>query len=391
MPTLNLEHIVNTLRQVLPDKSHFIPLHEPQFKGQEWKYVKECLDTGWVSTAGKFVEQFEAKLVDYTKAKYAIAVNNGTAALHVALHLVGVQEGDEVLMPTLTFVATANTVAYCKAIPHFVDSEEKTLGIDPNKLAEYLHKIADVREGGCFNQQTGRRIKAMIPMHTFGHPVQIEQLLQICQQYQLTLVEDAAESLGSSYQGKHTGTWGKISVLSFNGNKVVTTGGGGALLTNDESLAKLAKHLTTTAKLPHKWEYRHDQIGFNYRLPNINAALGCAQMERLSYFVEQKRLLADRYKQAFKNIEGIHFFTEPEGARSNYWLNVLLLDEPHASLRDPLLELTNRHKIMTRPIWTPMHQLKMFQQAPQMDLTTAEALSRRLINIPSSAILGEEA
>lgn len=390
MSTLNLENVVNTLRQVLPDISNFIPLHEPQFKGQEWKYVKECLDTGWVSTAGKFVEQFEAKLVDYTKAKYAIAVNNGTAALHVALHLVGVQEGDEVLMPTLTFVATANTVAYCKAIPHFVDSEEKTLGIDPNKLAEYLHKIADVREGGCFNRQTGRRIKAMIPMHTFGHPVQIEQLLQICQQYQLTLVEDAAESLGSSYQGKHTGTWGKISVLSFNGNKVVTTGGGGALLTNDESLAKLAKHLTTTAKLPHKWEYRHDQIGFNYRLPNINAALGCAQMERLPYFVEQKRLLADRYKQEFLNIEGILFFTEPEGARSNYWLNVLLLDEPHASLRDPLLELTNRQKIMTRPIWTPMHQLKMFQQAPQMDLTTAESLSRRLINIPSSAILGND-
>ena len=390
MSTLNLENVVNTLRQVLPDISNFIPLHEPQFKGQEWKYVKECLDTGWVSTAGKFVEQFEAKLVDYTKAKYAIAVNNGTAALHVALHLVGVQEGDEVLMPTLTFVATANTVAYCKAIPHFVDSEEKTLGIDPNKLAEYLHKIADVREGGCFNRQTGRRIKAMIPMHTFGHPVQIEQLLQICQQYQLTLVEDAAESLGSSYQGKHTGTWGKISVLSFNGNKVVTTGGGGALLTNDESLAKLAKHLTTTAKLPHKWEYRHDQVGFNYRLPNINAALGCAQMERLPYFVEQKRLLADRYKQEFLNIEGILFFTEPEGARSNYWLNVLLLDEPHASLRDPLLELTNRQKIMTRPIWTPMHQLKMFQQAPQMDLTTAESLSRRLINIPSSAILGND-
>lgn len=388
MPRLNLEHIVNTLRQVLPDISNFIPLHEPQFKGQEWKYVKECLDTGWVSTAGKFVEQFEAKLVDYTKAKYAIAVNNGTAALHVALHLVGVQEGDEVLIPSLTFVATANTVAYCKAIPHFVDSEEKTLGIDPNKLAEYLHKVAEVREGGCFNQQTGRRIKAMVPMHTFGHPVQIEQLLQICQQYQLTLVEDAAESLGSFYQGKHTGNWGKISVLSFNGNKVVTTGGGGALLTNDESLAKLAKHLTTTAKLSHNWEYRHDQIGFNYRLPNINAALGCAQMERLSYFVEQKRLLADRYKQAFLNIEGILFFTEPEGARSNYWLNVLLLDEHHASFRDPLLELTNSQKIMTRPIWTPMHQLKMFQQAPQMDLTTAESLSRRLINIPSSAILG---
>jgi len=378
--------ILTALRQVLPQKP-FISLHEPSFAGNEWIYVKECLDTGWVSSVGKFVDRFEQQLADYAGVKRAVAVVNGTAALHVCLRLVGVEQGDEVLMPTLTFIATANAVSYCGAIPHFVDSEEKTLGLDPAKLADYLGEIAEVRPQGCFNKATGRRIKAVVPMHAFGHPVDLDPLLEVCNRYQIELVEDAAESLGSYYKGRHTGNWGKVSALSFNGNKVITTGGGGAILTNDEELGKFAKHLTTTAKVPHKWLFVHDQIGYNYRLPNLNAALGCAQMEELPGFLTAKRKLAQAYRHAFTGIEGVRFFNEPDFAQSNYWLNVMLLDQAFAHQRDALLEATNNQGIMTRPAWTLMHKLPMFSHCPCMDLASAENIESRLINIPSSAVL----
>ncbi len=379
--------ILAALRQVLPDSS-FLPLHEPSFSGNEWAYVKECLDTGWVSSVGKFVDRFEQQLADYTGVKRAVAVVNGTAALHVCLQLAGVEPGDEVLVPTLTFIATANAVSYCGAVPHFVDSEEKTLGIDPAKLDAYLADIAELRPGGCFNKESGRRIKAVLPMHTFGHPVDLDPLLDICERYRLELVEDAAESLGSTYKGRHTGHWGKVSALSFNGNKIMTTGGGGAILTNDEELGELAKHLTTTAKVPHKWLFVHDRIGYNYRLPNLNAALGCAQMEELPDFIAAKRKLAQTYRKAFENVEGVRFFVEPDFARSNYWLNVLILDTPFANQRDSLLEATNGAGIMTRPAWTLMHKLPMFADCPRMGLNNAESMESRLINIPSSAVLG---
>lgn len=379
--------ILAALHQVLPEKS-FLSLHEPSFAGNEWVYVKECLDTGWVSSVGKFVDRFEQQLADYTGVKRAVAVVNGTAALHVCLRLVGVEPGDEVLIPTLTFIATANAVSYCGAIPHFVDSEEKTLGLDPAKLADYLADIAEIRPRGCFNKASGRRIKAVVPMHAFGHPVDLDPMVEVCERYRLELVEDAAESLGSFYKDRHTGNWGKVSALSFNGNKVITTGGGGAILTNDEELGKFAKHLTTTAKVPHKWLFVHDQIGYNYRLPNINAALGCAQMEELPGFLVAKRKLAQEYRHAFKGIEGVSFFNEPDFARSNYWLNVLLLDKQFAHQRDVLLDTANSQGIMTRPAWTLMHKLPMFADCPRMDIAMAENLESRLVNIPSSAVLG---
>ncbi|MFC4768242.1 LegC family aminotransferase [Effusibacillus consociatus] len=378
------ESILDAIKSCVPNDRDFIGLHEPHFSGNEWAYVKECLDTGWVSSVGKFVDQFEEKLAEFTGVKRAVAVVNGTAALHVCLKLVGVEANDEVLLPTFTFIATANAIAYCGAIPHFVDSEEKTLGLDPLKLDLYLKDIAEIRPEGCFNKYTRRRIKAVVPMHTFGHPVDLDPLVELCLRYHLELVEDAAESLGSYYKGRHTGNWGRVSAVSFNGNKIVTTGGGGAVLTNDHSLAKWAKHITTTAKVPHKWEFYHDQIGYNYRLPNLNAALGCAQFEQLPLFLQKKRALAKRYQEVFKTIEGIRCFEEPEFALSNYWLNVLLLNEEQAEMRDALLELTNNQGIMTRPAWTLMHKLPMYKECPRMDVSKAESIEKRLINIPSS-------
>jgi perosamine synthetase len=372
------------LKTVLHHQNGLIALHEPHFGGNEWAYVKECIDTGWVSSAGKFVDKFESMLAEYTGVKRAIAVVNGSAALHIALKLVGVIPGDEVLVPALTFVATANAVCYCGAIPHFVDSEEKTLGLDPYKLAAYLETISELRGDGSFNKQTGRRIRAVVPMHTFGHPVDLDPLMEVCKKFHLEMVEDAAESLGSLYKNKHTGHWGRLSALSFNGNKPVTTGGGGAIITNDEKMGKLAKHLTTTAKVPHRWAFYHDQTGYNYRLPNINAALGCAQLEQLPSFLERKRALAQRYSEAFAGLDGLTFFTEPKFARSNYWLNVFLLDKKLQQERDKILELTNSNGIMTRPAWTLMQKLPMFANCPRMDLSVAEILEARLINIPSS-------
>lgn len=389
MRTTILDDTLAAIKRCLPDDQDFVALHEPYFGGNEWAYLKECIDTGWVSSVGKFVDQFETKLSEFTGARYAVATVNGTAALHTCLKLVDVTAGDEILVPALTFVATANAISYCGAIPHFVDSEERTLGLDPCKLADYLAEIADIRVDGCFNRRSGRRIKAVIPMHTFGHPVDLAPLAELCARYKLELIEDAAESLGSYYNGRHTGNWGMMSALSFNGNKIVTTGGGGAILTNDESLAKLAKHVTTTAKMPHRWEFNHDMIGYNYRLPNINAALGCAQLEQLPVFLEKKRTLAQRYKEAFKAVNGISFFTEPDFAVSNYWLNVLLLDEDNAAERDALLEATNSQGVMTRPAWTLMHKLPMYSSCPRMDVSVAESLERRIVNIPSSVAMGE--
>jgi perosamine synthetase len=389
IPQFSLSAIVDALQSVLPGGSAHVALHEPNFSGNEAAYVAECIETGWVSSVGKFVDRFEQQLAAYTGAKHAVAVVNGTAALHVCLGLVGVEHGDEVLMPSLTFIATANAVSYCGAVPHFVDSDEATLGIDPLKLRQYLERIAEVNSDGCINRNTGRRIKAIVPMHTFGHPVDLDTIAELCAQYRIELIEDAAESLGSLYKGVHTGNRGKVSALSFNGNKIITTGGGGAILTNDDALGRLAKHLTTTAKVPHKWSFMHDRIGFNYRLPNLNAALGCAQMESLPRFVEAKRALAQAYREAFSGVEGVQLFTEPAFARSNYWLNALLLDPEFASQRDALLEATNDRGIMTRPTWTLMHKLDIYASCPRMDsLAGAEDIEQRLVNIPSSAKLG---
>lgn len=387
MPNLDLYSIIRALKTVLPKDKRPMSLHEPCFSGNEWAYVKKCLDTGWVSSLGKYVDKFEHLLENFTGIKWAIAVVNGTAALHICLKLVGVERDDEVIVPALTFIATANAVCYCGAIPHFVDSEERTLGLDPEKLSEYLSDVSEVRKDGCLNKQTGRRIKAVVPMHTFGHPVDLDPLMELCDRFKLELVEDAAESLGSYYKGRHTGRWGKVSALSFNGNKTITTGGGGAILTNDEEMGRLAKHLTTTARAPHKWAIIHDHIGYNYRMPNINAALGCAQLEQLPVFLTTKRNLAEKYRKAFEGIDGIRFFTEPDFAKSNYWLNVLLLDEKFSNQRDNLLEETNNIGIMTRPAWALMQKLPMFQDCPKMNLSGAESLEARLINIPSSATL----
>jgi len=362
-------------------------LHEPTFSGNEWIYLKECLDSTFVSSVGKYVDRFELDLASFTGARHVVAVVNGTAALHIALKLAGVSPGEEVLIPALTFVATANAVSYCGATPHFVDSEESTFGVDALKLREYLGCSTEQRGGYCINRSTGRIIRAIVPMHTFGHPADIDGLIAVAHDFNLALVEDAAESLGSYYHGQHTGTFGLMGTLSFNGNKIITTGGGGAILTNDSELARHAKHLTTTAKLPHAWEYRHNEIGYNYRMPNINAALGCAQLEQLPTMLAAKRQLFQRYRVALRGVEGVTLMAEPEQCQSNYWLQTLFLNPEQADQRDALLSATNNAGIMTRPAWTLMHKLAIFNNCPCMDLAGAESLSNRLINIPSSSKL----
>lgn len=382
-----LEHqIIEAVLSVTGTGQH--ALHEPCFRGNEWQYVRDCLDSGYVSSVGKYVDRFENDLASFTGAKYAIAVNNGTAGLHVALKLANVNQGDEVLVPALTFIATANAVNYCNAVPHFVDSEDRSLGLDARALREYLRHISEIRGGVCINRQTGRVIRAVVPMHTFGHPVDIFELQTLARDFHIAIVEDAAESLGSRVSGQHTGTIGLLGVLSFNGNKTITTGGGGAILTNDEGLAKLAKHITTTAKLPSRWTFFHDQIGFNYRLPNLNAALGCAQLEQIEVFVAAQRRLNSLYSAAFKGVEGVDMVKEPDGCHSNYWLQAILLDTTIAHRRDSVLEATNEAGLNTRPAWTLLHELPIFSDCPRMDLPVAESLAARLINLPSSAALG---
>jgi perosamine synthetase len=378
-----VQQVISALRSVLGSKP--VALHEPSFVGNEWLYLKECLDSTYVSSVGKFVDRFELELASFTGAKHAIAVVNGTAALHVSLLLAGVKPGDEVLLPALTFIATANAVAYAQATPHFVDSEERSLGMDARALRDYLSSTTEMRGGHCINRSTGRVIRAIVPMHTFGHPVDIQALLAIAHDFQLQLIEDAAESLGSTVDGRHTGTFGLLGTLSFNGNKTITTGGGGAILTNSDELGARAKHLTTTAKLQHRWNFVHDELGYNYRLPNLNAALGCAQLEQLPSFLDSKRLLFDHYRLAFSAVTGVRLVAEPEGCRSNYWLQTLLLDETLVDQRDALLTATNDVGLMTRPAWKLMHRLPMYSNVPKAPLSMAESLERRLINIPSSS------
>jgi aminotransferase in exopolysaccharide biosynthesis len=368
-----------------------VALHEPRFAGNEWTYVKECLDSTFVSSVGRFVDRFESDLAEYTGARHAVAVANGTAALHMALLLAGVRQGDEVMVPALTFVATACAVKYCGATPHFADSEERSLGMDPAALRDYLSAAAELRGGQCVNRATGRVIRAVVPMHAFGHPVDVDGMLAVARDFRLALVEDAAESLGSSFHGRHTGTFGLLGTLSFNGNKTVTTGGGGAILCNDAELARRAKHLTTTAKVPHRWEYRHDEVGYNYRMPNINAALGCAQLEQMPGFLASKRALYGRYRAAFAGVPALRLVAEPAGCRSNYWLQTLLLDEAVADQRDRILAATNDAGLMTRPTWTLMHRLAPYHDCPRMPLPVAESLERRLVNLPSSAYLVADA
>jgi perosamine synthetase len=385
-PSSAQDLILAALRQVLPEgETH--PLHAPSFQGNEWTYVKECLDTGWVSSAGAFVDRFELHLQETTGVPHAVAVVNGTAALHVALHVAGVRPGDEVIVPALTFVATANAVTYCGATPHFADSERATLGIDPQRLDRHLDEILVVRSGTPTNRTTGRPLRAVIAMHVFGHPVDLDPLARVCDRHGLVLIEDAAEALGTCYRGTHVGRWGLVSTLSFNGNKTLTTGGGGALLTRDAELARRARHLTTTAKQSHAWEYHHDEVGFNYRLPNINAALGCAQIEQLPDLLHRKRTLAHRYRAVFDDVDGAAFVEEPEFATSNYWLNAILLDASLAPVRDSILEGTHAAGILTRPVWQLMPDLPMYNGCPRMSLPVAGDLQRRLVNLPSSPSL----
>ena len=361
-----------------------VPLHEPSFGGNEASYLMECLDSTFVSSVGKFVDQFENELANFTGAKFAVSVVNGTAALQIALKLAGVKPGDEVLIPALTFIATANAVSYCSATPHFTESEDRTFGIDALKLREYLSTETSNVGGQCVNKKSGRIIRALIPMHAFGHPSELLGLLEISKDFNLALIEDAAESLGSYFMGKHTGTFGLLGTLSFNGNKIITTGGGGAILTNNPKLAHYAKHLTTTAKLPHPWEFRHNEIGYNYRMPNLNAALGCAQLEQLPGKLSRKRELFRRYQEAFANINGISFTTEPVNCQSNYWLQTLILDESSAAQRDLILEITNRDGIKTRPAWELVNSQPPYVNCPSMELTVANSILKRLINLPSS-------
>ncbi|MGE4465975.1 LegC family aminotransferase [Sphaerochaeta sp.] len=362
----------------------FVPLHEPRFNGNEKKYLNDCIDSTFVSSVGKYVDRLEKNFAEYTGSAHSIAAVNGTCALHTALKLVGVNYGDEVLTQPLTFIATANAVSYCGASPVFIDVDMDTLGMSPDSLSDLLHKHCSLVGDKCINRVTGKTIKACVPMHTFGHPCRIDRICEICSEWMIPVVEDAAESLGSTYKGRHTGTFGTLGVFSFNGNKIVTSGGGGLIVTDNESLAIKAKHITTTAKVPHKWEYVHDEVGFNYRMPNLNAALLCAQIEQIDGFLENKRELAKIYYEFFES-NGITFFKEPDEAHSNYWLNTLVF--PGIKERDSFLEYTNSNGVMTRPIWRLMNKLEMYSGCVAADLKNSEYLEERVVNIPSSARL----
>ncbi|WP_367237602.1 LegC family aminotransferase [Pseudomonas sp. Rh2] len=360
----------------------FIPLHAPVFSGHERNYVLETIESTFVSSVGSFVDRFEHDMAAYTGSRRAVATVNGTAALHAALVLAGVQSGDLVLTQPLTFVATCNAIAYCGASPVFIDVDRHTLGLSPVALEEWLKEYAVTTDDGCRTKSDGRVIKACLPMHTFGHPVELDKLVDVCERWGLILVEDAAESLGSFYKGRHTGTFGRLGILSFNGNKIITTGGGGMILADDE-LGVRAKHITTTAKKPHPYEYVHDEVGFNYRLPNLNAALGCAQLEQLEKFISSKRALALQYAQFFKGSE-LQFFEEPADCRSNYWLNAVVCDSREQ--RDALLKATNDSGVMTRPIWKLMSHLPSYAKCLRGDLANSEWLEERIVNLPSSVL-----
>ena len=378
-----MQNIINFIREIF-DTQDFIPLHEPRFNGNEKKYLNACIDSTFVSSVGKFVDQFEKMFAEYVGAKYAIATMNGTAALHLALKLAGVDQQDEVITQPLTFVATANAISYCGAAPVFVDVDKDTLGLSPQALSDFLKKNAKIENGCCINTTSGKCIRACLPMHTFGHPCRIKEIAELCEQWHITMVEDAAESLGSTYKGQHTGTFGKLGVFSFNGNKIVTSGGGGVIVTNDDVLARQAKHLSTTAKVPHSYEFVHDQIGHNYRLPNINAALLVAQMEQLDGFLVAKQQLASEYKDFFAK-QNIHWVEQPVNSRANYWLQAIILE--NAEQRDQFLKITNAQGVMTRPIWRLMNELDMFHGCQHGDLSHSKWLEQRVVNIPSSVRL----
>jgi aminotransferase in exopolysaccharide biosynthesis len=373
------KEIIKFIRKIYKTED-FIPLHAPVFNGNEEKYVIDTIHSTYVSYVGGYVNKFEEKIAEYTGSKYAIATVNGTSALHIALILARVQEGDEVITQPVTFVATCNTIKYCNAYPVFIDISLKTLGMDPKSLEKFLVEFTEIRNGYTYNKKTGRRIKACVPVHVFGHPVEIDEIVEICEKYNIVLVEDAAEALGSFYKNKHAGTFGNLGILSFNGNKIITTGGGGMILTDDETLAKKAKHITTTAKIVHPYEYFHDEIGYNYRMPNINAALGLAQLENLEEFVKIKRWIAQEYKKFFGEI-GIKFFTEPENSRSNYWLNAIILNNKEE--RDKFLKITNENGIQTRPVWTLIYKLPMYKDCFKVETPNAEYIEERVVNIPS--------
>ncbi len=375
------EKIVTFIKELYPNENP-VPLHAPRFLGNEKKYLIDCIDTTYVSYVGQYVTRFEELIRQYTGAKYSVAVSTGTAALHTALLLEDVKPNTEVITQPLTFVATVNAIAYCGAQPVFVDVEKSTLGLDPQKLNDFLINHAVLKADGlCYNKATGRLITACVPMHTFGHPARIDQIIEVCSKYNIPVIEDAAESLGSFYKDKHTGTYGTMGILSFNGNKPVTTGGGGMVITNDESLATKAKHMTTTAKKPHPWEFVHDMVGYNYRMPNINAAVGCAQMERITETLENKRNTAMIYKNFFQEI-GVTFVDEPENAKSNFWLNTVILKDRQE--RDNFLAYANEHGVQSRPVWTLMTKLPMYQNCQCDNIEVAQWLEDRLVNIPSS-------
>jgi perosamine synthetase len=377
------KEVVNFIQETYKTKG-FIPLHEPRFVGNEKKYLNECIDSTFVSSVGKFVDEFEDKIASYTGVKYAVATSNGTSALHIALILANVESDSEVITQPLTFVATCNAISYCGAKPIFIDVDKDTMGLSPLALKTFLEKNTQIKNRQCINKKTGKIIKACVPMHTFGHPCRIDEIRAICEQYYINLIEDAAESLGSFYKGKHTGTFGQMGVMSFNGNKIITAGGGGCILTNNKELAKRAKHITTTAKESHKWKYRHDMIGYNYRMPNLNAALMVAQLEQLDKFLLNKRELANAYEYFFSDTD-IKFIKEPKDSQSNYWLNAIIFKDKKQ--RDLFLDETNLAGVMTRPTWVLMNKLPMFKEAYCTDIANAEWLERRVVNIPSSVII----
>jgi perosamine synthetase len=365
-------------------KRIFIPLHEPRFIGNEKKYLKKCIDSTFVSSVGKFVDEFEKKIAEYIGVKYAIATTNGTSALHASLILADVKADSEVITQPLTFVATCNAINYCNAKPIFVDVDRDTMGLSPSALEFFLKNNTKVKNKKCINKKTNKIIKACVPMHSYGHPCKIDKIKKICDKYNIFLIEDAAESLGSFYKKKHTGTFGQLATLSFNGNKIITSGGGGCIVTNDKSLADKARHLTTTAKVSHKWNFNHDLVGYNYRMPNLNAAILVAQLQKLNYFIDNKRNLSSKYEIFFKST-AYNFFKEPKDCRSNYWLNSIIAK--NKMQRDKFLEQTNSNGVMTRPVWILMNKLPMFKNAQCDDLKNSQWLEERVINIPSSAII----
>ncbi|MDD2384946.1 MAG: LegC family aminotransferase [Sulfurospirillaceae bacterium] len=378
-----MQNIVDFIKQAF-HTDEFIPLHEPRFIGNEKKYLNDCIDSTFVSSVGKYVDTFEKEFALKVGSKFAIATVNGTSALHVSLLLADVKKDDEVITQPLTFIATCNAISYIGASPIFVDVDLDTMGLSPKSLKDFLETHCEIKENQCVNKTTKKIIKACVPMHAFGHPCRIEKIKEICDKWNIVLVEDAAESLGSYYKNKHTGTFGKLGAFSFNGNKIITSGGGGVIVTDDEVLAKRAKHITTTAKIPHPFEYVHDEIGYNYRMPNLNAALLVAQLEKLDTFLESKRELALKYKEFFSN-ENINFIEEPQDSKSNYWLQAVLLSD--ALQRDEFLKFTNQNGVMTRPIWRLMNELEMFKDCQKTTLENAKYLEQRVVNIPSSVIL----